>query len=44
MLFAVGGIDRVQQMMGHESRFKSRTQAVVYEALGAVAVKCGIKA
>jgi hypothetical protein len=44
MLFAVGGIHRVQQVMGHESRFMSGTQAVIDEALGAVAVKCCIKA
>jgi hypothetical protein len=30
--------------MGHESGFKSRPQAVVYEALGAVTVESGIKA
>ena len=44
MLFAVGGIDRVQQVMAHESGFNSRPQAVIDEALGAVAVEGGIKA
>ena len=44
VLFAVGGIHRVQQVMMHEPRFASGTQAVVYERFGAVAVECCVEA
>jgi hypothetical protein len=34
----------MQPVMGHEFGFKSRPQAVIYEALGAVTIESGIKA